>query len=101
MSRLKITEDKYAKLKTEFDDVWKKFIEKEKKFNELQLEVNIITLIIYICIQMQNKGENSSSYDKLKEKYKKLSEKCSKQTDDITNLELKLSSALAENVRFY
>ena len=50
---------------------------------------------------MQNKGENSSSYDKLKEKYKKLSEKCSKQTDDITNLELKLSSALAENVRFY
>ena len=50
MSRLKITEDKYAKLKTEFDDVWKKFIEKEKKFNELQLEVNIITLIIYICI---------------------------------------------------
>ena len=47
---------------------------------------------------MQNKGENSSSYEKLKEKYKKLSEKCSRQTDDITNLELKLSSALAENV---
>lgn len=47
---------------------------------------------------MQNKGDNSLNYEKIKEKYKKLSEKCSQQTDEITNLELKLSSALAENV---
>ena len=44
------------------------------------------------------KGGDAASYDKLKEKYKKLSDKCSQQTDEITNLELKLSSALAENV---
>jgi len=55
------------------------------------------SLKIFNFFKMQ-KGGDSSSYEKLKEKYKKLSDKCSQQTDEITNLELKLSSALAENV---
>lgn len=100
-SRIKLIEEKYLKLKSEFDEVWKKLMEKEKKFNELQLDVIKQQLNKkYFQFQMQNKGDNSLNYEKIKEKYKKLSEKCSQQTDEITNLELKLSSALAENVKF-
>ena len=38
-SRLKLIEDKYSKVKNEFEGTWTKLMEKEKKFNELQLEV--------------------------------------------------------------
>ena len=40
----------------------------------------------------------ADAYDKLKEKYKKLIDKFSDKSDEILNLELKLSTALTENV---
>ncbi len=42
MSRMKISEEKYGKLKADFDEVWKKLLDKEKKFNDIQLEVRFL-----------------------------------------------------------
>ena len=39
LARLKKSEEKFTQLKMEFDDVWKKFLEKEKSYKQLQLEV--------------------------------------------------------------
>lgn len=38
-TKLKLNEEKFAKLKGEFDDVWKKLMEREKNFNDLKLNV--------------------------------------------------------------
>lgn len=49
-SKLKLIEEKYIKAKSELEATWTKLMDKEKKFNELQLEVKlfILTEIKYV-----------------------------------------------------
>lgn len=46
MTKLKLNEEKFAKLKGEFEDVWKKLMEREKNFNDLKL--NVLSFILEI-----------------------------------------------------
>lgn len=50
MTKLKLNEEKFAKLKGEFEDVWKKLMEREKNFNDLKLNV----LFLYFRDKLKN-----------------------------------------------